>query len=29
MYTTWVDDYSKLEAFMKHVKEFEAMLCDK
>ena len=23
MYTTWVDDYSKLEVFMKNVKEFE------
>jgi hypothetical protein len=23
MYTTWVNDYSKLEAFLKHVKEFE------
>ena len=24
MYTTWVGDYSKLEAFMKNVKEFES-----
>jgi hypothetical protein len=24
MYTTWVGDYSKLEEFMKNVKEFEA-----
>ena len=23
MYTTWVGDYSKLEEFMKHVRQFE------